>query len=240
MSFLENVGRVSERPQLHRFRISRFSLPCSEDDKGRLARKVSDAGLIDENLAVIAYEGGPAQVSCVILDEVRGTLRRMASVAHRLLKHLGPRRVDLQHRGHTVVHEHRLGGPSSPNPGIFSLATTFNQRRKFFTGGGDGSIRLWTLREDGDEMKASSKLLSTTYFQPVRCLAFSHHSSRLLHASSKCIYFDSMESQKFEKSGLLSAEPQQIHIHPQAPSVVILEVRCSKEGMCGYIITKVG
>lgn len=53
-----------------------------------------------------------------------------------------PRRIDLVHRGHAVVHEHRATGSSSPNPGTSALAVLARDRRQFFTGGGDGTIRI--------------------------------------------------------------------------------------------------
>ena len=133
--------------------------------------------------------------------------------------------MDLAHRGHSVVHEHPVTRTSSLNPGVSALAVLDKDRRQFLTGGGDGSIRIWTMKGVDAGQEATSRELTATYHQPVECLAFSRKDQRVLHARSKRIHSTDLVRFKCEILGLLSAEPLQIHIHPHDPFVVILEVR---------------
>lgn len=125
------------------------------------------------------------------------------------------------------MHEHRVGRTSSLNPGVSALAVLDKDRRQFLTGGGDGSIRIWTMKGSLASLRATSQELTATYHQPIDCLAFNRKDQRVLHAKSKRIHSTDLVSLKSEILGLLSAEPLQIEVHPHDPFVVILEVRSS-------------
>lgn len=123
--------------------------------------------------------------------------------------------------------EHKVKGTASKNPGISTLAPLSHSSRQFLSGGGDGTIRLWTLRAGrSGEMTGTSTHLWEDYFPPIRCAAYTHASGKVLFASSKSIYTRDLSGTKSSEDLVtLSAVPRQIHIHSDNPSVVILEVR---------------
>lgn len=105
-------------------------------------------------------------------------------------------------------------------------------RGRFLSGGGDGTIRMWTLtRSQGHNVEGTSTYLSLSPDLSIRCLAYQVSTDQVFVGHSSHISCANLESPKAPKPTLLSAPPHQIHIHPQAPQVVILEVRV-RSGNC--------
>ncbi|KAI0092792.1 hypothetical protein BDY19DRAFT_507415 [Irpex rosettiformis] len=184
-----DVQFIRQNQEGVRYRISAAGVPAYESGQHR--RKVTDAILLDDRTAVVSYELGHAQVSCVILDEDHS------------------RHVDLAHRGHSTVVEHKVKGTSSKNPGIYTLAALSHSTRQFLSGGGDGTIRLWTLRTGRrGEMTGTSTHLWEDYFLPIRCVAYTHASGKVLFGSSKSIYTRDLSGAKLsEEKAALSTQP---------------------------------
>lgn len=198
--------------------LAPFSLPTNVD----VLRHVTDAQLLGNATIVVSHDEGPSQISCIVLDaEVRLLYWKFAPFSSSLQR---PYRVDLKHRGHTTVHEHRCAGPSSPNPGISSLATiSVEPYRRFLTGGGDGTVRMWTLVQ-GPSMDATSTHLCLSPTHPLTCLAYRPLDDHVFMCHAKNICFAHVEATKAPRPTPLSASPEQIHVHPQNPQVLILEV----------------
>lgn len=188
--------------------IARFSLPAQKARRDIVPRHVVDAVSLDEDTAVIGYDKGSCQVSCLLLNADR------------------PRHVDLTHRGHTTVVEHHTG-TSSPNPGISALAAmpADGRSRRFLSGGGDGTVRLWTLSGEGhDGLQAGSAPLELSPRQPVRGLAFRASDGAVLVGHARHVSVAPLEAPTRATPALLSAAPLQVHVHPQNPRVVLIEV----------------
>ncbi|KAI0692658.1 hypothetical protein BC835DRAFT_1277344 [Cytidiella melzeri] len=76
-------------------------------------------------------------------------------------------------------------------------------------------------------MTGSSDRVWESYYllRSIRCVAYSHASQQVLFAGSRSIYNRNLFETRKPEGVLLSLEPQQIHVHPANPSVVILEVK---------------
>ncbi|GJE84667.1 hypothetical protein PsYK624_007430 [Phanerochaete sordida] len=191
-----------------RAHIARFSLPAEKARRGVASRHVVDAVAVDARTIVIGYDAGPTQVSCLLLGSER------------------PRHVDVPHRGHTTVVEH-ASGTSSQNPGISALAALpadGGGRRRFLSGGGDGSVRLWTLAGADGALRGASTPLALAPGQPVRCLAYRASDGAVFAGHARHVSCAHVEAARAGKPALLSAAPLQVHVHPQDPRVVLLEV----------------
>ena len=140
-----------------------------------------------------------------------------------------PFRVDISHRGHTAVVERPHTGKSSPNPGISAMAVVpaTNRHRRFLSGGRDGTVRLWTLTGDkGRNLQATSTHLPFSPHQSVRCLAYRSSDNRVFVGHARHISSAHVEAPKpAAPAPVLSAAPLQVHVHPQDPQVVLVEVR---------------
>lgn len=126
--------------------------------------------------------------------------------------------------------EHRRTGTSSPNPGISSMAAmSADNRHRFLSGGGDGTVRIWTLSRDSDQgrnLRAASEHLAFSPRHPVRCLAYRSFDKSVFVCHTRHIFMAHLEIPRpATMAHELSAAPQQVHIHPQNPHVVALEVR---------------
>lgn len=101
-----------------------------------------------------------------------------------------------------------------------------DRHRRFLTGGGDGTIRIWTIADGGDRgLQASSKHLSISPNHLLGCLAYRPSDHRVFVCHGRRIFDARLEDPSPPPAVEVSAEPQQVHIHPQHPNVVLLEVR---------------
>lgn len=110
-----------------------------------------------------------------------------------------------------------------PNPGIACLASIPGHERRFLSGGYDGTIRSWRLSSE-HPTSAKSKHLDLSPEQPVRCIAYRGATTDVFAAHTKHLYVAALEAPKSAKPYLLSAEPQQIHVHPHNANIIVLEV----------------
>ncbi|KAJ3551861.1 hypothetical protein NM688_g4467 [Phlebia brevispora] len=213
LEFINQTRRYDDIPRyvyrtlrLHSVRHSRFSLPFEDEDAN--PRHVVDAHLLNNNMIVVGYNEGYTQVSCVTLMEGRR-----------------PMRCDLSHRAHNVVHEHRRVGRSTPNRGISCMCVSNEQPSQFLSGGEDGSVHSWTVSHAAGELSAKSVKLGIQHAQPIHCISCRTSDRRLFTCYSQYIHSADFEATyKPSDAVFLSCKPQQIHIHPQNPSIVILEV----------------
>ena len=135
-----------------------------------------------------------------------------------------PYRVDLEHRGHSTVKEYSTGR-SSPNPGVSALTPiSFDAHPRFLSGGEDGTIRVWAITQVGSTLEATSEHLELSPTHPVRCLAYRPSDDQVFVCHTRHIYSAHLEAPKPPPAMRLSATPLQVHVHPQNPQVVILEV----------------
>ena len=203
-------------------------MPSEKYQRGKSSRHVVDAHLLDEGTIVVGYDQGPVQVSCIVLNKEVST-DSTASWRSLIQSSQRPYRVDLVHKGHTTVIEHRHAGTSSPNPGISVLAplpAAAGGQRRFLSGGHDGTVRMWDLTQgQGRNLQATSAYLSLSPGEAIGCLAYRQSSDEVLAGHARHISRATLGAYKAPRPVLLSAPPQQIHIHPQNPHVVILEVR---------------
>ncbi|TFY69934.1 hypothetical protein EVJ58_g151 [Rhodofomes roseus] len=187
--------------------LSAFSLPFYQPDKAPAAL-VADACLVEDNKAIVGYEHGPCQASLILLgDQYR------------------PRRVDLAYRAHNTVQENRTLGTSHPNPGISALASCNGLRLRFLSGGHDGTVHLWTLTNMDDVYEADSRRLNLR--QPRRCqaLAYRNVDETVFSCAGTSVYAVNISAQRAQDAVRVSdGQILQIHVHPQNPHVIILEV----------------
>lgn len=102
-------------------------------------------------------------------------------------------------------------------------AMPVEHNRRFLTGGGDGTVRMWTVAQ-GHDLDATSIHLSVSPNHLLQCLAYRPSDNRVFMSHTRHIYSAHLEASKAPTPMLLSACPLQVHIHPDNPQVVILEV----------------
>ncbi|KAH9938391.1 uncharacterized protein B0H18DRAFT_13198 [Fomitopsis serialis] len=204
-------------------RISAFSLPLYEPDKSPVAL-VADACLVGDKTIVVGYAHGAHQASLILLGDQRQ-----------------PRRVDLAHRAHSTVQENRNLGTSRPNPGISALAPCDGSRLQFLSGGEDRAVHLWTLRNTDGGYKASSCRLNVPQFQKVQALAYRSADETVFSCGGTSIS-EVKISARYAPDPIRVSDGRilQIHVHPQDPQVVILEVDHIQDQILVYDMRKGG
>ncbi|PSR73620.1 hypothetical protein PHLCEN_2v10539 [Hermanssonia centrifuga] len=188
-----------------RYRLSTFSLPSEGKDEGVPTRRVVDAQLLGDDTVIVAYDCGPSQISYTRLSYTEP-----------------PQRLDLQTRGHNTVFEHRRTGKSSQNPGISALAAMPQHPVRFLSGGGDGTIQLWTMSHP-HPYSASIQSLGFAHSGPIRCLAYRSSDNQVFSCFHKRIHAADIKASRASDPIRLTAAAQQIHVHPQDPSIIVLE-----------------
>ncbi|KAJ8501439.1 hypothetical protein ONZ51_g606 [Trametes cubensis] len=192
--------------QRRKTRITRWSLPVEDD-----ARHVEDACLIGESTIVVGYNKGPCQVSLI---PVRENQR--------------PYRIDLTHRGHSTVVENRTAGTSYPNPGIACLAPVGSD--SFLSGGHDKTVRHWKVtpnggqREERAAFSASSVRVPIEHMQSVQALAYSSWNNAIYAAAGDRIATARLDSRAPSEPARVSGRVTQVHVHPQDPRLIALEI----------------
>lgn len=200
-------GDASFIDQRQLYRISRYSLPFYARDAEAVPR-VTDACLLEDNTAVLGFESGPCQVSVIPPTYDDDQL---------------PRRLNLSYRAHSTVQE--KSGISYPNPGISALAPVPGPELRFLSGGHDKSIHIWTLRRNSGTFNARSHRLKITHAQRVNAVAYRAHDHKVFSAAGKLISAMNVESQSAPDPIRVSdGAIFQVHIHPNLPALVVLEV----------------
>jgi len=201
-------GDASFIDQRQLFRISAYSLPFY-DRVDTPAPRVADACLLEDDTAIFGYESGPCQVSVIPLNSLDGDQR--------------PRRVDLGYRAHTTVQER--SGMAYPNLGISTLAPVAGPELRFLSGGYDKSIHLWTVRRNDGNFSARSQRLKIIHTQKVNAAAYRAHDQKVFSGAGKQISVMSLGAHVAPDPIRVSDGPiLQVHIHPQHPPLVLLEV----------------
>ncbi|KAH9853779.1 hypothetical protein C2E23DRAFT_884436 [Lenzites betulinus] len=192
--------------QRRKVRISRWSLPAADD-----SRHVEDACLIGDNIVVVGYNKGPCQVSLIPVQADQP-----------------PRRIDLTYRAHSTVIENRASGTSSPNPGIACLAPVADD--SFLSGGHDKTVRHWKVTRNGGKnaktaaFLAESERIPTQHGQAVQALAFSSWNNALYSGSGDFIATTRLDARAPAEPVRVSGKINQVHVHPQDPRLIALEV----------------
>ncbi|KAI0356647.1 hypothetical protein OH77DRAFT_1423598 [Trametes cingulata] len=192
--------------QRQKSRISSWSLPVEDD-----SRHVEDACLIGEGIAVVGYNKGPCQVSLI---PVQGDQR--------------PCRIDLSYRAHSTVIERRSTGTSYPNPGIACLAPVASD--SFLSGGHDKTVRHWKVtRSEGQSanpaaFSAGSVRIPMEHSQAVQALAYSSWNNTVYSGSGDRIATTRLDAWAPSEPVRVSGKVTQVHVHPQDPRLIALEV----------------
>ncbi|KAF8897350.1 hypothetical protein BD779DRAFT_1490354 [Infundibulicybe gibba] len=194
---------VSMRADTHffhpvkRHRISSYSMPCRED-----YQHVEDACVVGETI-VIGYGDGPQQISLLRMNKDRS-----------------PRKIELNHKPHS--RPIRCGRPDTKGTMLVSClaaACSSGKNVKFFTGGYDKSIRRWTVLDDHGS--ATSERIAQVTTAP---FALASRGRQILIAAGRnFLNIDLNHIMAKPKLAPLSNPVYQIHIHPQAPNITILE-----------------
>ncbi|KAH9894261.1 hypothetical protein C8Q73DRAFT_790821 [Cubamyces lactineus] len=192
--------------QRRKTRITRWSLPVEGD-----ARHVEDACLIGESTIVVGYNKGPCQVSLIPVREDQR-----------------PYRIDLTHRGHSTVVENRTAGTSYPNPGVACLAPVASD--SFLSGGHDKTVRHWKVTLNGGQraeraaFSASSVRVPIEHMQPVQALAYSSWNNAIYSAAGDRIATARLDARAPSEPARVSGKVTQVHVHPQDPRLIALEI----------------
>ncbi|KZT12991.1 uncharacterized protein LAESUDRAFT_690047 [Laetiporus sulphureus 93-53] len=187
-------------------RQSKRSLPfyCPDDTPDP---HVVDACLLEDNTVVLGYDKGPCQASLICLvDQI-------------------PRRIDLAYRAHSTVQESTSEQAALPILGLSALAPFGGSSLRFLSGGFDKSIHVWTLKRAVDSYTANSHRLKITHSQRVQSLAYRPHDEMVFSCAGTLIYQTNITA-KIAPDPIRVSDGRilQVHIHPQAPKVVVLEV----------------
>ena len=161
--------------------------------------------------------------ACLWMKYSLFVIARIRYVDHRSVQR-HPKRYDIEHRAHSIVHEPRGSGASSPNLGISSMCIFDSVSHRFLSGGMDGRVYLWSVSRSNGAYSASSRKLTVDHPYPIRCVAYNEPNSQLFACYNSYIHVADPEVSRATAPIFLSSKPQQIHIHPQNPAVVILEV----------------
>ncbi|GBE79292.1 hypothetical protein SCP_0204900 [Sparassis crispa] len=188
--------------------ISYYSLPPSLDPSGGPDHHVEDCCLIAGNTVVVGYDSRPCQVSLIPL----ATDQR-------------PRRINLSHRAHNTVQETPTAGVSQLNRGISALAPVNGHRLRFLSGGHDKTVHLWTVTHNGENYTARSERLNISHSHPVHALAYRAFDETVLSCAGTCIHTTKLSAHRGHDPSQVSGNILQVHVHPQAPHLIILEVR---------------
>lgn len=133
--------------------------------------------------------------------------------------------MDLTHRAHNTVRENLQSGTSRPNTGISTLSPLDGPQPRFLSGGFDMTVHLWTLRHTDDGFQAHSRRLRVRHLQGVQSLAYRSIDNTLLSCGGSSIYStDISVDQQTKPVKVTDGRLLQIHVHPQNPQVVVLEV----------------
>ncbi|PIL36763.1 hypothetical protein GSI_00453 [Ganoderma sinense ZZ0214-1] len=192
--------------QPRKTRIYRHSLPVEDD-----FRHVEDACLLRNDTVVIGYDKGPCQVSLITVE---GDQR--------------PCRVDLNHKAHSTVIENRSAGRAYPNRGIACLAPVAADR--FLSGGHDKYVYHWKLERANHRGKnrggywATSERIPTEHSQPVQALAFCAWNEMVYSAAGDRVSMTNLGAIAAADPERVSGKVTQVHVHPQDPRLIALEV----------------
>ncbi|KAM5535634.1 hypothetical protein V8D89_010621 [Ganoderma adspersum] len=192
--------------QQRKTRIYRHSLPVEDD-----CRHVEDACLLRNDTIVIGYDKGPCQVSLITVEDDQR-----------------PCRVDLNHKAHSTVIENRSAGRAYPNRGIACLAPVTAD--SFLSGGHDKYVYHWKLGRANHRGKnrsgywASSERIPTGHSQPVQALAFCAWNEIVYSAAGDRVSMTKLGAFAAADPERVSGKVTQVHVHPQDPRLIALEM----------------
>ncbi|KAI0721875.1 hypothetical protein C8T65DRAFT_629499 [Cerioporus squamosus] len=192
--------------QRRKTRISTYSLPVEDD-----ARHVEDACLIGDDTVVVGYNRGPCQVSLISVGDDQQ-----------------PCRHDLSYRAHSTVIENRSLGKAFPNRGIACLAPVAGD--SFVSGGHDKTVHHWKISRGSSRRKgregwsASSVRIPMDHTQPVHALAYCGWNETVYSASGDRIASTKLGALAHAGSERVSGKIIQVHVHPQDPRLIALEI----------------
>ncbi|KAF8845685.1 hypothetical protein BDN67DRAFT_1006953 [Paxillus ammoniavirescens] len=178
-----------------KFRITGYSLPNSG-----VFRHVDDVCVVGDTV-VLGCDKGPHQISFLPVSA-------------------RPQMVDVARSPHNSGPRYQ----GTPNRGISCLAAMHAEadRIKFFSGGHDGTVHRWTANATELNDPRSEKVVS--HGSCISALAYRRHNTSLLSSAQRTLHITDLNRCKTE-SYPFSDEIQQIHVHPQAAYVTLLEVR---------------
>ncbi|KAH9951765.1 hypothetical protein B0H21DRAFT_717413 [Amylocystis lapponica] len=212
-------GDVQFIDKSRQVRISGFSLPWP-DEVSTSDAHVTDACLLGDRAVVVGYDSGPRQVSVITLGDEP------------------PRRFNIRHRAHTIIHENRVTGSAHPYRGVSVLAPLSETR--FLSGGHDKTVHLWTVMPTAEGFAAKSQRLNIEHSRCVQALAYRAHDNSVLSASGECVSTMRLSSHLPPDPIRVSGRVLHIHVHPQAPHFVVLEVAHMDRQVQLYDLRKAG
>ncbi|KAI0751348.1 hypothetical protein C8Q80DRAFT_1156838 [Daedaleopsis nitida] len=189
-----------------RTRISTWSLPVEDD-----ARHVEDACLMGDDTVIVGYNKGPCQVSSILVREDQR-----------------PHRIDLIYKAHSIVNENPSAGKSYPNRGIASLASV--APNSFLSGGHDKTVHHWKLgrsrgrSKDRQSLSVSSVRIPTDHAQAVQALAYCGWNETVYSAAADRIATTKLTALAATEPERVSGKVTQVHVHPQDPRLIALEI----------------
>ncbi|KAH7920265.1 hypothetical protein BV22DRAFT_1040024 [Leucogyrophana mollusca] len=180
------------------FRISLSSLPNKGD-----YRHVEDACVVGDTI-VLGYDGGPCQVT--LLPVTRKS----------------PRPIDVQRQPH--VPSPRVSKSFKGGVSCLSAMCSEAGSIKFFSGGHDRWVYLWTA-ETHQLTNATCKKLSVFHDSGVSAIAYQRRSNALMSSDGQKLWTTDLSRSYTPKPVLVSNVVNQIHVHPQAPDIILLEIK---------------
>lgn len=133
--------------------------------------------------------------------------------------------MDLSHKAHSTVQESRTTGIAHPNPGISALAPVEGAGLRFLSGGHDKTLQIWTLKQSIGKYIARSQRLKIIHSQRVQAIAYRAHDQSVFSCAGTHISTMQLSAHVVPDPIRVSdGRILQIHVHPQAPNLVILEV----------------
>ena len=124
--------------------------------------------------------------------------------------------------------ERPTSGPSSPNPGIASLTPVADE--SFLSGGHDKLVYYWNVRatdrrrRDREAFSVTSLRVPTNHKQAVRALAYSRWDETIYSAAGDSIAMTKLNALASVGTERVSSRVNQVHVHPQNPRLIVLEV----------------
>ena len=139
-----------------------------------------------------------------------------------------PYRIDLSFKAHSTVIEYPATGKSYSNPGIACLAPV--SHHSFLSGGYDKTVQCWRIARQSDRSQnhasfsASATRIPTEHTQSVHALAYGAWNDTVYSAASDRIVTTKLSALAPSEPERVSGKVTQIHVHPQDPRLIALEV----------------
>ncbi|KZT26973.1 hypothetical protein NEOLEDRAFT_1240635 [Neolentinus lepideus HHB14362 ss-1] len=190
-----------------RQRVSEWSMPMHQysNIEEPIYRRVEDA-ILTANTVVIGYSAGPCQISLVPLASASRNKR--------------PSRTDIIHTAHESIVCWRRDRTCDGR--ISCLGAMSGHELNFFSGGYDKRVVHWKIDGSGN---ADTQGLPVYHSGPVHAIAYRGRDKTVLSSSGRNIYETNMDKAGKTKPVKKSTAIRHIHVHPQDPNLVVLEMR---------------